>query len=265
MEIGDEFLTVVKATASQVGVAEAELHARFPHLKRGAVDYFPSQAATSEDVAALVDHTVLASTATENDVKKLCEEAKQYSFKAVCVNPSYAKLAKAELQGTKCLVACVCGFPLGASTTRIKAEEAKEAVQDGADEIDMVINVGWLLSGKLQEVYDDVKAVVEASKPSTVKAILECGALKDMRIIAQATTLALLAGVDFVKTSTGFGHGGAEAAHVRLMRSIVGNNCHVKASGGVRDIEAVRVMVENGADRIGTSSGTKIMAGMSEN
>jgi len=207
-----------------------------------------------------IDHTVLKATANKEDIKKLCEEAREYNFYSVCVNGCYVNDAKNYLEGTDVKVAAVVGFPLGAMTTTSKVFEAKEAIENGASEIDMVINIGALKSRNLKLVEDDIKAVVEASGRKLVKVIIETCLLTDEEKV-EACQLAKLAGADFVKTSTGFSTGGATIEDIELMREAVGPTMGVKASGGARTLEAAQAFIKAGATRIGTSSGVAIMKG----
>lgn len=206
-------------------------------------------------VADFVDHTLLKAEATRAEILKLCAEAREYRFAAVCVNPTWVELCVRELYGTDVAVATVVGFPLGATTARAKAAEAREAVATGAAEVDMVANIGRIRSGEWVAVEDDIRAVVEASRPSLVKVIIESAALTREEII-KASAVSREAGAHFVKTSTGFHPaGGASVEAVRLMRLVVGDELGVKASGGVRDCATALQMIAAGANRIGTSSG----------
>lgn len=210
-------------------------------------------------LAQMIDHTLLKATATGADIKELCQEAKEYGFGAVCVQPCYVKLAADELQGTPVKVATVIGFPLGATTSQTKAAEAKEAVKNGAAELDMVLNIGALKEGRFDYVGQDIKAVIEVANGTLVKVILETCYLTDEEII-KACQLAVSAGANFVKTSTGFGTAGAKAAQVRLMRQTVGPDIGVKASGGIRSYADAVAMVDAGASRIGASAGIDIVS-----
>lgn len=210
-------------------------------------------------LAQMIDHTLLKATATGADIKELCHEAKEYGFGAVCVQPCYVKLAADELQGTPVKVATVIGFPLGATTSQTKAAEAKEAVKNGAAELDMVLNIGALKEGRFDYVSQDIKAVIEVANGTLVKVILETCYLTDEEII-KACQLAVSAGANFVKTSTGFGTAGAKAAQVRLMRQTVGPDIGVKASGGIRSYADAVAMVDAGASRIGASAGIDIVS-----
>ncbi|NLI66725.1 MAG: deoxyribose-phosphate aldolase [Tissierellia bacterium] len=209
----------------------------------------------------MIDHTILKPDTKKDEIQALCQEAKEFGFYAVCVNPYYVSLCKDLLEGSKVKIATVIGFPLGANTSDIKALETKKAIDDGADEIDMVINIGALKDGDYGVVRDDIKAVVEAAKDrARVKVIIETSLLTDDEKI-KACELSLEAGADFVKTSTGFSTGGATVEDVKLMKSVVKDKMEIKASGGVRDFETARKMIEAGARRIGTSSGVKIVKG----
>ncbi len=214
----------------------------------------------SGDLAHLIDHTLLNADATTGEVKKLCDEARQYKFATVCVNPSNVKLAKQFLKGSGVGITTVVGFPLGATTPTVKAIESRDAIANGADEIDMVLNVGALKSGNWRLVEDDIKAVREATPGRVLKVILET-ALLDKEQIKKACQLAKSAGADFVKTSTGFGPGGAKIEDVMLMRETVGPSMGVKASGGVRSAADAREMVQAGATRIGASASVSIAGG----
>lgn len=205
-----------------------------------------------------IDHTNLKPDAREADIIKLCDEAKMHRFKSVCVNPANVALAKRQLEGSGVLCCTVIGFPLGASETRVKAFETAAAVESGADEVDMVINVGKVKDGDWDYVKNDIAAVVAAANGATVKVIIETCLLTDEEKV-YASRCAAEAGADFVKTSTGFSTGGATAHDVALMRSVVGENLGVKASGGIRTRESAREMIGAGALRIGTSSGVKML------
>jgi deoxyribose-phosphate aldolase len=213
-----------------------------------------------QGVAAMIDHTLLKPEATTSDIDKLCREAAEWKFATVCVNPTWVARAAGRLRGTGVGVCSVVGFPLGATTPDVKQYEARRAMFDGATEIDMVINVGALKSGDVRLVTDDIRAVVGAcvERGVTSKVILETALLTDEEKVT-ACTLAKAAGADFVKTSTGFGPGGATAADVALMRRVVGDEMGVKASGGVRDLQQVHAMIAAGATRIGASAGVRIV------
>jgi deoxyribose-phosphate aldolase len=215
--------------------------------------------ATAHDWASLIDHTLLKPEATEADIKKLCNEAIQFGFASVCVNPSWVKKAAEFLRGSNVPVCTVIGFPLGATLPDVKAYEARRAIMNGAREVDMVINVGALKSGDDCAVEDDIRAVAEAAHESGIllKVIIETALLTDDEKV-RACLAAKNAGADFVKTSTGFAKGGATADDVALMRRTVGHALGVKASGGVKGIDDARRMFEAGATRIGASVGVKI-------
>ena len=205
-----------------------------------------------------IDHTILKATASSSDVQKLCEEAIEHEFYSVCVNGCYVVDAKHLLQGTDVKVAAVVGFPLGAMTTAAKVFEAKEAVENGASEIDMVINVAKLKDGEFDYVENEIRLIKEAIGDNVLKVIIETCYLSDEEKV-KACELSLVAKADFVKTSTGFGTGGATYEDVKLMKSVVGDNAKVKASGGVRDKETAQKYVDLGAERLGTSSGIDIV------
>lgn len=219
----------------------------------------------TQNIAALIDHTLLKQDATKEQIEKLCEEAKTYTFASVCVNPTWVNLSAKLLQESPVKVCTVIGFPLGASTSAVKAFETTDAIENGADEIDMVINVGALKGQDHELVQKDIEAVVNAAKgKAIVKVILET-CLLTKEEIKVASELSKAAGADFVKTSTGFSTGGATVEDVKLMRETVGPDLGVKASGGVRSLEDVQAMVEVGATRIGASSGVAIMQGLTSN
>lgn len=206
----------------------------------------------------MIDHTILKADATKKMVKKVIDEAKLYHFASVCVNPAWVSFCVKELVDSDVKVCTVIGFPLGANTTAVKAFETKDAIDNGADEIDMVINIGALKEGNKQLVLDEIKAVVKAAGNKCVKVIIETCLLSDEEIVL-ACQLAKEAKAAFVKTSTGFSNGGATFKDVALMKSIVGDELQVKASGGVRSYEDMKKLIEAGATRIGTSSGCKII------
>nr|WP_025775496.1 deoxyribose-phosphate aldolase [Clostridium botulinum] len=205
-----------------------------------------------------IDHTLLKPQATEKDILKLIEEAKTYDFASVCVNPSWVKLAYENLKDTDVKVCTVVGFPLGATSTASKVYETKVAIEDGADEIDMVISVGQLKSGNDEYVKEEIKKIVEASKNKLVKVIIETCLLTEEEKV-KACILSKEAGADYVKTSTGFSTGGAKPEDIKLMRETVGKNMGVKASGGIHTREEMEVMIENGATRIGASCGVELV------
>ena len=211
-------------------------------------------------VNSYIDHTLLKADANEEQIHALIDEAKEYQFASVCVNPTWVKTAANALKDSPVKVCTVIGFPLGASTTTVKAFEAKDAIANGADEIDMVINIGALRSRNYKLVEDDIKAVVESSGTKLVKVIIETCLLTDDEKV-KACQLAKSAGADFVKTSTGFSTGGATIEDIALMRKTVGPDMGVKASGGARTLKAAQAFIKVGANRIGTSSGVAIMKG----
>lgn len=215
---------------------------------------------THSDLARLIDHTLLKPDATREQVLELCREARENIFASVCINPTWVKLAHEQLKGSPVKVCTVIGFPLGATTTMTKALETRDALANGADEIDMVINVAALKDGQDAEVEQDIREVVNAAGGRIVKVIFETALLSDPEIV-RACNLSKRAGADFVKTSTGFGPGGATAHHVALMRQTVGPDMGVKASGGIRDLETAQEMVKAGATRIGASASVKIVRG----
>ncbi|CAM4512353.1 deoxyribose-phosphate aldolase [Paenibacillus endophyticus] len=216
---------------------------------------------TPAELGAMIDHTILKADATKEEVLQICREAKQYQFATVCVNPSWVRIASDELKGSGVGITTVVGFPLGATTTASKAAEAKFAIEDGATEIDMVLNIGLMKSGDLEGVQRDVEGVAAAVKGQAIlKVILETGLLTDEEKAA-ASAICKEAGADFVKTSTGFGKGGATVEDIALMRRAVGPDIGVKASGGVRDRETALQMIAAGATRIGASSGIAIVTG----
>lgn len=218
------------------------------------------------ELAKMIDHTILKANATQSDIEKLCEEAKKYNFASVCVNPYWVPLASDLLKNSTVKVCTVIGFPLGATSSESKASETEIAILQGADEVDMVINVGAIKNNQTDIVEKDILAVVNSARKTgkaqnkniTVKVILEtCYLTKDE--IKNACLCAKNAGADFVKTSTGFGTGGATVEDVKLMKETVGSSMEVKASGGIRDYETAIKMTEAGATRLGTSSGIAIV------
>lgn len=212
-----------------------------------------------------MDHTVLKPATQQSTVAKFCDEAIQYKFASVCVNPTHVKFVANRLKGTGVKTCCVIGFPLGANTTFIKGVETMEAVKNGAEEVDMVINIGALKDKDYELVYEDIKAVVDAAHPhAMVKVIIETSALTDEEKV-RACELAKRAGTDFVKTSTGFGEGGATVEDIRLMKRTVGEGVMVKASTGINDRAVCDQMLAAGAVRMGTSKGIKIIEGVVDN
>jgi deoxyribose-phosphate aldolase len=227
------------------------------------VGAMPGVGEVPADLGKLIDHTLLKPEATRDEVVKLCEEARKHRFASVCVNTTWVPLCKALLAGTDVMVCAVVGFPLGAMTPTAKAYEAREAVRQGAREIDMVINIGALKSRDYETVFEDICRVVKAAAPARVKVILETSALDtEQKIIG--CTLAKLAGAAFVKTSTGFGKGGATVEDVALMRRVVGPDIGVKASGGVRTADDAIKMAQAGANRIGASASVAIVTGQTD-
>lgn len=208
----------------------------------------------------LIDHTLLKSTATTNDIVTLCEEAKTHQFRSVCIEPLHVVTAKQTLRGSGVLVCTVIGFPLGTNTTSTKVAETRQALLDGADEVDMVIHVGDALEGHFERIEEDIRAVVQAAKGLTVKVILETCYLTNDQIV-KACLAAANANAHFVKTSTGFGSAGATVEHVKLMKQSIPSSMEVKASGGIRSYEDAKAMVDAGATRLGTSSGIAIVQG----
>lgn len=220
-----------------------------------------TQSLIHSKLAAMIDHTLLKPDASAPDIDRLCEEAIEHRFHCVCVHGSRVTRAYSRLENTGILVAAVVGFPLGAMDGDVKRYETEVAVDLGADEIDMVLNIGKLKEGDTKAVFREIRDVVEAAEERPVKVILETCLLTDDEV-TEGCHLAVEAGAKFVKTSTGFGSHGATVNHVRMMREAVGPKIGVKASGGVRDLETVRAMIEAGANRIGTSSGVAILKGL---
>ena len=211
-----------------------------------------------EDIARYIDHTILKPEAGEETIRRYCAEARRYGFCSVCVNSCHTALVHRELAGSGVKTCTVVGFPLGAMSEAAKTFETRQAVADGADEIDMVINIGALKDGDDERVLSDIRAVVEAAKPSIVKVIIETCLLSEEEKI-RACRLSVEAGAAFVKTSTGFSSGGATAEDIRLMRRAVGDKAFIKASGGIRTPEFARELIEAGADRIGASNGIALL------
>ena len=210
------------------------------------------------EIAAMIDHTLLKATATREQIIRLCEEARAYSFASVCVNPLHVALAASQLQDSGVKVCTVVGFPLGANTSSVKAFETADAVQNGADEIDMVVNIGALKEHDVQAVQEDIRAVVQAAQGRLVKVIIETCYLTDEEKV-MACQAATAAGADFVKTSTGFGTAGANVQDVRLMRQSVPDSMSVKAAGGIHTYAEALSLVQAGAARIGASAGIAIV------
>lgn len=218
-------------------------------------------APSGNNIARMIDHTLLKQDASDEQIVKLCREAKQFGFASVCVNPSNVPLAYSELRGTAVKVCTVIGFPLGATTVKTKVYETMEAIENGAAEVDMVINVGMVKSGNWDGVKSDIEAVViAASGKALVKVIIETCLLTDEEKV-QVCTICREVGADFVKTSTGFSTGGAKVEDIALMRKTVGSDMGVKASGGVKDAAFAKALIAAGATRLGTSSGKEIIQG----
>lgn len=238
-----------------------------PHLVRQAMEAGASRFSATlgikhvdGDVARLIDHTLLKPDATQTQIAQLCHEARQYGFAAVCVNPTNVKLCHDLLRDSDVAVCTVVGFPLGATPTEVKAYEAQQSIDDGATEVDMVINVGALKGGEFDLVERDIAMVTRTchNNGAICKVIIEAALLTEQEKI-RACELAKKAGADYVKTSTGFGPGGATVADVALMRRVVGPELGVKAAGGIRNLADAKSMVEAGATRIGASAGVKIV------
>jgi deoxyribose-phosphate aldolase len=236
-------------------------------LMRGFIDlgvarlgFCPEACRLPPDLAGFIDHTLLKPDATQADIQQLCREAAEYRFASVCVNPMWVPLCVSLLSGSSVAVCTVVGFPLGANETEIKALETRRAVQQGAREIDMVLPIGALKSGQLAAVYNDIAAVRrESVGVACLKVIIEAALLTGSEKVA-ACTLALDAGADYVKTSTGFAKSGASVEDVRLMRRVVGHDVGVKAAGGIKDRSAADAMIAAGANRIGASAGVRIVS-----
>ncbi len=229
-------------------------------ISAGADRIGDSSGASASHLASYIDHTLLKANATQEEIGKLCEEAKKYKFASVCVNPAYVPLCAHLLRGGIVKICTVVGFPLGATTPTVKAIEARDAIANGADEVDMVLNVGAVKSGNYQLVLDDIKAVRDATRGKILKVILETAYLtRDEKI--KACQLSKDAGADFVKTSTGFGPSGATVEDIKLMRETVGPVMGVKASGGIRSTQDAAKMVEAGATRVGASASVAIVTG----
>ena len=264
--ITEEVLAAGAGGAGARCACHSVLHDCCPSHLRGVLDAgatrigLHAEGGAPGGVAGMIDHTLLKADATRADIEKLCREAAEFRFATVCVNPVWVALAATFLRGSGVGVCSVVGFPLGATTADVKQYETRRAIYDGAAEIDMVINVGALKSGDLRTVERDIEAVVDPCRQCGVvsKVIIEAALLTDEEKIT-ASTLTKAAGADFVKTSTGFGPGGATAADVALMRRVVGAEMGVKAAGGVRDLEGLKAMVAAGATRVGASAGVKIV------
>ncbi|WP_386691685.1 MULTISPECIES: deoxyribose-phosphate aldolase [unclassified Lonepinella] len=216
------------------------------------------------ELAKFIDHTALTAEKTEKDIVQLCQEALEHHFCSVCINSGYIPLAKQQLAGSDVKICTVVGFPLGANLSAVKAFEAQKAIEAGAEEIDMVINVGWIKSGKWEDVQADIQAVLNACNGKILKVILETCLLSKDEIV-KACEICRDLDVGFVKTSTGFNKGGATVEDIALMRQTVGEKLGVKASGGVRDTETAIAMIKAGASRIGASAGIAIISGLQDN
>jgi deoxyribose-phosphate aldolase len=217
---------------------------------------------TDNEVASKIDHTLLKPDATESEIKLLCDEAKKFDFASVCINPCYVSLCQSLLKGSSVKVCTVIGFPLGSTTTETKKFEAEQALKNGAQELDMVINVGQLKHGNYDYVFNDISSIVTTAKSANAicKVILETALLTDEEKV-KACIICKRAGADFVKTSTGFSKGGATVGDIALMKYVVGSGIGVKASGGIRSREDAEAMIASGADRIGASASVKIVLG----
>jgi deoxyribose-phosphate aldolase len=265
-EVGAAGVPIGARPASSTCSCHAVMSECCPDRLRGVLDAGASRLGlhangrVSDEVAGLIDHTLLKPDATRGDIEKLCAEAAQFHFATVCVNPAWVALSAQLLRGSGVGVCSVVGFPLGATTPDVKQYETRRAIYDGATEIDMVINVGALKSNDLRLVERDIEAVVRPCHECRVitKVIIEAALLTDEEKVT-ASTLVKAAGADYVKTSTGFGPGGATAADVALMRRVVGADVGVKAAGGVRDYAGLQAMVAAGATRVGASAGVKIV------
>jgi deoxyribose-phosphate aldolase len=244
-------------------IRELGIHSDIPHDSKIDFSAIDRRSFKNAEVASVIDHTILKANASSEDIRNLCLEAKEHGFASVCVNPSYVPLCVKMLDGTDVKVCTVIGFPLGANETSVKRFEAEQAVNSGAQEVDMVINIGKLKDSDYNYIYRDIEEVVEAAKlgNALTKVIIETCYLTDEEKI-KACVLSAKAGADFVKTSTGFGPSGATAADVALMKYISGTKMKVKASGGIRNREDAEIMMSVGADRLGTSSGIKILKGV---
>lgn len=211
-----------------------------------------------------IDHTLLKPTATFDQISKLCEEAKKYEFASVCINPCFVKFATEQLKDSSVKVCTVIGFPLGNTTTQAKVDEAKQALKDGADEFDMVLNQSWIKSNKIEDAQADIAAVKDAIDGKLLKVILETCNLSDDEI-AKASKISEEAKADYVKTSTGFGSAGATPEAVKIMKAKISDQVKIKASGGIRDLETAEMYINLGVSRLGASSGVQIMQGKTSN
>ena len=264
--IVEEMAAATRAPAPSQCACHSVLYECCPDRLRGVLDAgatrigFHATGGAAGSVATMIDHTLLKADATRAEIETLCREAAEYGFASVCVNPTWVAACSTLLRDTRVKVCSVVGFPLGATTPDTKHYETRRVIFDGAREVDMVINVGALKSGDLRLVERDIEAVTYPCRESGVisKVIIEAALLTDEEKVT-ASTLAKAAGSDFVKTSTGFGPGGATAADVALMRRVVGDDMGIKAAGGVRDLEGLKAMVAAGATRIGASAGVRIV------
>lgn len=213
-----------------------------------------------QDLSKYIDHTLLKADSTLENIKKLCEEAKEYNFFSVCINSSFIKDAKKYLENSDVKICTVVGFPLGANNSQTKAFEAKTAIEDGADEIDMVINIGLLKSKEYEKVKEDIQTVYNACKGTLLKVILETALLSEEEL-RKVSLICKDIGVDFIKTSTGFSTRGASLEDVKIMKECVGDEVKIKASGGIRDYETAVTIIEAGANRLGVSAGVAIVTG----
>ena len=257
----DEYIEYMVDKLSVYGLTTGSLYSGASGIALSVLQFYQENDKYKNLIGSLnkyIDHTILKATASQKDIEKLCAEATEHKFYSVCVNGCYVKDAKKYLEGTDVKVAAVVGFPLGAMTTAAKVFEAKEAIENGASEIDMVINVAKLQDGEYGYVEEEIRQIKEAIGKNVLKVIIETCYLSDEEKV-KACELSLKAKADFVKTSTGFGTGGATFEDVKLMKSVVGNNAKVKASGGVKDKETAEKYVELGAERLGTSSGIEII------
>jgi len=264
--IAEEVSTALARGRTRTCECHSVLYDCCPDRVRGVIDAGASRLGmyaggkVPSNVASLIDHTLLKADASRAEIEKLCSEAREFGFATVCINPTWVSFAARVLRGSSTGVCTVVGFPLGATTTDVKHYETRRVIADGASEVDMVINVGALKSGDLLVVERDIEGVVAACRDCRVlsKVIIEAALLTDEEKIA-ACSLAKAAGADYVKTSTGFGPGGATVADVELMRRVVGPEIGVKAAGGVRDYAQLQSMVTAGASRVGASAGVKII------
>lgn len=213
------------------------------------------------EINRYIDHTLLKATATSQDIKDLCKEALEYNFVAVCINPCWVSLAVQKLEDSKVKIATVVGFPLGANSTEIKVAEARLAIKEGADEIDLVINHAFLVEGNHQACKGEIRRIKKAIGKHVLKVIIETCYLTDEQIV-KASKLCVEAGANFVKTSTGFGTAGASLEHIKLMKEAVNGQASLKASGGIKDYQTAKQYVNSGAARLGTSSGVAIVQGL---